>query len=112
MTMLRVALTVAACWLSALPAQSADVPRPSVAQAGVTGDPSVPKDQSESDAAFVKLDKNHDGTLDKIEAKGAVADFDTADADGNGRLDATEYGAAKADAEQGGSVVYPDGDSD
>ncbi len=83
-----------------------------MAQAGVTGDPAVPADDSESDASFVQFDRNHDGTLDVVEAKGAVADFGTADADGNGRLDTTEYAAATADAEQGGSVEYPGGEGD
>jgi len=112
MTMLRIGTIVAACWLFASPAQSGDAAWPRVAQAGVTGDPAVPADESASDASFVKLDRNHDGTLDAVEAKGALADFDTADADGNGSLDATEYAAASADAEQGGSVEYPVGDGD
>jgi EF hand domain-containing protein len=112
MTLLRVGTIVAACWRFASSAQSDDSPWPRVAQAGVTGDPAVPADESESAASFVKLDRNHDGALDAVESKGAVADFDTADADGNGRLDATEYAAARADAEQGGSVEYPGGDGD
>jgi Tfp pilus assembly protein PilW len=105
-------MMVATVWLFAGPVESDAASWSSVAQAGVTGDPALPANKSESDAAFVKLDKNHDGTLDAVEAKGSVTDFDTADSDGNGRLDATEYAAAKADAAQDGSVEYPDGDDD
>lgn len=111
MRLLRVGMMVTAGWCAGS-AQSDAAPWSSVAQAGVTGDPALPADKSEFDASFVKLDRNHDGTLDAVEAKGSVADFDAADTDGNGRLDATEHAAANVNAAQDGPVEYTDGDDD
>ena len=95
MLMIGLGLGVAA---SMAPA-SADDAFPAIAQAGVTGDPMAPESQSQNDALFVALDKNHDGFLSKPEASDEVPDFGKADTNGDGRLDPSEFDATRSDAE-------------
>jgi hypothetical protein len=100
-------------WLaaSAVQAQAADVPSAplAVTQAGVTGDPVAPQIDTQSDALFIKLDKNHDGYLSETEASGELADFGAADSNGDRRVDPNEFEAAKgAHSAPEGDEVEPD----
>ena len=65
-----------------------------IAQAGVTGDPDATG--SQNDALFVAIDANHDGFLTEQESNDEVRDFDKADINGDGRLDATEFDTSRS----------------
>jgi len=103
MTSLRISLLGFGLWFAVCTAvasaENAALAPPLIAQAGVTGDPAAPESDSQNDALFVALDKNHDGFLSETEANDEVRDFDRADANGDGRLDPAEFDTARSDSE-------------
>ena len=101
MTSTRIQMIGFGLWLAASTAM-ANVDNASpllIAQAGVTGDPATPDSDSQNDALFVALDKNHDGFLSEPEANDEVRDFDRADANGDGRLDPGEFDTTRTDSD-------------
>ena len=102
MTSLRISLLGFGLWFAVCTAvasaENAALAPPLIAQAGVTGDPAAPESDSQNDALFVALDKNHDGFLTRAEMKGSPQekDFTALDKNRDGKLTPAELAAAPA----------------
>jgi Ca2+-binding EF-hand superfamily protein len=93
-----IAAALAASFAVAIPAGAADKSSKSPASSGAT---------SEEQQEFNKLDKNHDGSISRAEAKGSEheKDFSKFDKNKDGKLSKQEFSAAEKseEAASGGS---------
>lgn len=97
---------------TAAPAQ--DMP-PTQGPQPTTPPQSTMSDAASSQAAFARLDANHDGSIDKTEATadaGLGTAFDNVDADQNGGVDQAEFGkfaqtTRQGTSDDGGTPITP-----